>query len=411
MPKTTNVVLVGLGGYGSFYVNAVLDKAAGRNIKVVGAVDPFADRCKRLADLREAGIPLYDTLEQFYARDTAELVTIATPIHLHCPMVCQALEHDSNVLCEKPLGATIQEARQMIDARDDAGRFVAIGYQWSYSKAVQDLKADIRAGRLGRPKAAKTITLWPRDKTYYGRSGWAGMLRDAQGRWILDSPVNNATAHYLHNMFYLLGPAVDRSAFPVRVTAELYRANPITNYDTGAMRCTTDSGVEICYYASHAVCQTHGPEMIMTLEEATVAFGGRNSRMIATFRNGATKDYGDPFADAENKLWCSVEAARGEKGKVLCPPEAASAQTLCINGMAESMPRIVEFPRDLLRKTGEGEKIVTYVDGLDSALKRCYLEGKVPSEIGSLAWAASGRTVDLRSYNHFPSESYARLAD
>jgi len=34
---------------------------------------------------------------------------------------------------------------------------------------------------------------------------------------VLDSPVNNATAHYLHNMFYVLGHATDASAMPACV--------------------------------------------------------------------------------------------------------------------------------------------------------------------------------------------------
>ncbi len=44
-----------------------------------------------------------------------------------------------------------------------------------------------------------------------------------QGRLVLDSPVNNACSHYLHNMFYVLGDRLDRSDQPKWVTAELYR--------------------------------------------------------------------------------------------------------------------------------------------------------------------------------------------
>ena len=40
-------------------------------------------------------------------------------------------------------------------------------------------------------------------------------------------------------MLYVLGKTPDTSAQPHSVTAELYRANPIENYDTAAIRCTT----------------------------------------------------------------------------------------------------------------------------------------------------------------------------
>ena len=129
---------------------------------------------------------------------------------------------------------------------------VAIGYQWSFSPAIQRLKGDIAAGVFGAPKRLKTIVLWPRDETYYSRNRWAGKQRDEAGNPIFDSPVSNACAHYLHNMLYVLGDAVDRSAIPSRVSAELYRAHPIENYDTAALRCWTDRGVEILFIVSHA---------------------------------------------------------------------------------------------------------------------------------------------------------------
>src|SRR5918992_777122 len=100
----------------------------------------------------------------------------------------------------------------MIRARDAAGRQVSIGYQWSFCPAIQRLAS---------------MVLWPRDETYYLRNKWAGRLFTGQGHPVFDSPVNNACAHYLHNMFYVLGDRTDTSAVPARVTAELYRANSI----------------------------------------------------------------------------------------------------------------------------------------------------------------------------------------
>ena len=54
------------------------------------------------------------------------------------------------------------------------------------------------------------MPLWPRDERYYSRNGWAGVKRTNDGTWILDSPTNNACAHFLHNMFYVLGDRIER---------------------------------------------------------------------------------------------------------------------------------------------------------------------------------------------------------
>src|SRR5690606_23790349 len=137
--------------------------------------------------------------------------------------------------CEKPLSATVDEALAMIEARDRANRTVAVGYQLSYSKKIQALKQDMMNGVFGKPIRFRTMALWPRADSYYDRA-WAGRIQDDHGRLIFDSVANNATAHYIHNMFYVLGKEIDRSAQPARVTAELYRARLIQNYDTAVMR-------------------------------------------------------------------------------------------------------------------------------------------------------------------------------
>ncbi|MBT3375385.1 MAG: Gfo/Idh/MocA family oxidoreductase [Lentisphaerae bacterium] len=404
MSEPLSIGLVAIGGYGNFYVRALLDGAPPEEYRIAGIVDPMAERSPRLDDLKQRGIPIYDTLGEFYAKHRADLVTIASPIHLHCPQTCEALANGSNVLCEKPLGATIQEAQAMIDARDAAGKFVAIGYQWSFCAAIQELKKDILSGCFGRPRRLRTIVLWPRKDSYYGRNAWAGALRNERGDWVLDSPVNNATAHYLHNMLYVIGDAVDRSARITSVQAELYRANPITNYDTGAAKIITDSGVELLYIASHPVSRQHGPEFIFEFENGTVRFGGGLKTVQAEFDNGTTKDYGDPQAAGETKLWNCMSAALG-KGQIVCGPEAASAQTLCMNAMQESMPQISAFPDDVVKTDGAPGDQLTYVEGLDDALRACFEANQLPSEAG-LPWARGGTKIDVTAYDEFPSPGY-----
>src|SRR5690606_17230028 len=108
-------------------------------------------------------------------------------------------------------------------------------------------------------------------EAYYRRSGWAGKIRDPEGRWILDSPANNAMAHDLHNMFYVLGKKTDESAVPAWVEAELYRAYPIENFDTAAVRCRTADGVDVLFYVSHVPLAEKGPVFSYEFERATVS--------------------------------------------------------------------------------------------------------------------------------------------
>ena len=402
--QEVSVVAVAIGGYAANYIKLLLDEGPKRNVRLVGAVDPTAQRQPMAEELKQRGVPIYDDLASFYADHSADLAVIASPIHMHAPQTCEALAAGSHVLCEKPLAATIQDARRMADAQAAAGRFVAIGYQWSFSPAIQSLKADILAGRLGRPVRLRTLVLWPRRRSYYRRNDWAGCVKSPDGRWVLDGPAGNATAHFLHNMFYVLGDDVRTSAAPVDVQAELYRANDIANYDTAALRCRTEAGAELLFYTTHATSTERGPIFQYEFENATVVYDGdaAEGNIVASFTDGAEQAYGDPGADNMAKLWRAVDCVRTGDSPP-CTIAAATPHTLCMDGAQESHRPVAEFPAEAVEVAAFGEDTLTFVPGLAEHLTQCYDRGTLPGELGGVDWASPGEVVDLRGYDFFPA--------
>jgi predicted dehydrogenase len=265
-----------------------------------------------------------------------------------------------------------------------------IGYQWSYSSAIQALKRDLIAGRFGRPQRVASVCAWPRDLAYYRRNTWAGRLRDgASGAWVLDSPANNAMAHFLHNALFLLGPRPHQSARPTAVTAELARAYPIESADTVACRVLTEAGGEALFLASHVTAAPVEPRFRLECEDAVIVFGETARRIVATTRSGERIDYGDPDATPQfQKLHEAIDRVRGA-GDIACGIEAASAQLVCVDAMHESAPQIVPFPAALRRGLPE-ERV--HVIRLDEELLRCYRSWVLPSEMGC-RWAVPGRRV------------------
>jgi len=414
MNRKISIVLVGIGGYGQGYVDALLGDYNEDRYYIAGVIDPFPEKCERIKAIKEKDIQVYSSMEDFYACSKADLAIISSPLHYHSAQICYALGKGSNVLCEKPICSTVQDAMKIIQERDRTGKFVAIGYQWCYTNAIQELKRDIITGVLGKPKRLKTIVLTPRTEAYYKRAGWVGKKQDAQGNWVLDSVVGNATAHYLHNMFYLLGNRMEQSISLEGVVAELYRANEIDNYDTAAARIFTEDGVEILYYASHATEKTLGPTFHFEFEKASVRFETdwegipysenkevRKGNIWAAFNDDSYKIYGNPNEDEMNKLATSMKADLG-KTTIPCGPEASMVHTICTNGMQDSMPQIQKFPEDIInRKVDEfSQKERIFAKGLDDILTQCYDKGILPSESG-IQWAKKGRNVDLRNYTCF----------
>jgi predicted dehydrogenase len=412
MPEDVSLVMVGVGGMGAVYLQALLEKKDEGLFRITGAVDPQPNRCKQYVEMRAMGVPCFVSLQDFYRNRKADLAILSSPIQMHMPQASMALSRGSHVLCEKPAAGTIQEVRETIDAERASGRWVAVGYQWSFSPAVQALKEDIRSGLFGAAKRFKCLYLWPRDEGYYTRNDWAGKKRDAEGAWILDSPVQNAMAHDLHNMFYVLGKEKETSAKPAEVEAELYRANAIENFDTAAVRVRTEEGVEILFLVSHASDEDRGPVVRYEFEKAVVRCDSRTSGLWAEFPDGTRRDYGVPDEEPMNKLWRSIAGVREEGARPLCGLEAAASQTLCTNGIQDSMPDIRDFPAGMVRTVeGPGSRRLAVetpgaarrvVEGLDEALAGCYEAGRLPSEMG-LPWSAKGTAVDLRGYAAFPS--------
>jgi predicted dehydrogenase len=387
---------------GAVYLQALLENREKGTFRLVGVVDPFPERCPHLDFLQSSKIPIYRTLEDFYSRLTSDLAIISSPIHFHCDQTCLALGRGSDVLCEKPPAATVQEVRRMLDARVAARRRVAVGYQWSFSAAIQSLKNDIIAGEFGRARRLRCLYLWPRDEAYYRRNDWAGKRQDAQGRWILDSPANNAMAHDLHNMFYILGRTKGASEKPVRVEAELYRANDIENFDTAALRCVTERGVEILFYVSHAAALDLGPVFFYEFERGTVTVRGRDTDIRADFWDGGSRNYGCPDSERLKKLWDMIDTA-GTNAPPACGLEASLSHTLCLNGAQDSTPIIQEFPPSLLKVQGEPGKRMISVEGLTEVLFECYELSRLPSELG-VPWSQQGKIIDLSNYENFPQK-------
>lgn len=412
MAEPVALVMVGIGGMGAVYLKELLERKDEGLFRIAGAVDPMPNRCRQYVEMRAMGVPCFVSLEDFYRNRRADLAVLSTPIQMHMAQTETALAKGSHVLCEKPAAGTIQEVRRAIEAERASGRWVEVGYQWSFSPAVQGLKADVRSGLFGAPKRFKCLYLWPRDEGYYARNDWAGRKRDKEGAWILDSPVQNAMAHDLHNMLYVLGKETGSSARPAEVEAELYRANAIENFDTAALRVRTEEGVELLFVVSHASREDRGPVVRYEFERAVVRCDSRASGLWAELEGGERKDYGVPDAEPMNKLWGSIAGVREEGRRPLCGLEAAASQTLCVNGAQDSMPEVRDFPAEIVRTVAEeGSRRLAVatpgakrrvVEGLDEALSACYEAWRLPSEMG-VPWSAKGAVVDLRDYPGFPS--------
>ena len=399
--NTVDILLVGIGGYGNIYLNGLIQNEDNNDYKykIKGTVEPYPSGCDNISYLEDNNIPIYNSMDEFFNQHSADLTVISSPIHYHSRQTIKALEEGSNVLCEKPVCGTVQELKKMKAKRDKTNQFVTIGYQWSFADAILDLKKDIINGKYGKPEKLKTIVKWPRDKNYYNRNSWAGKIKDNNGNWILDSVANNATAHYLHNMFFVLGESLDSSAQLNKVKSELYRGNDIENFDTAVFKVLTEKDVEVLYLGTHAVQDRVGPKFEFEFENGVVKYEDkdRENDIIGELNNGEIINYGNPFADNLNKLWLALEAVNNDKVLLPCSLEASAPQLITINAAQENT-KIIDFPEKVINYDQDKELI--WIENLSEVLNNCYKEFKSPGEI-DISWSENTEEIDVTDYNNF----------
>jgi predicted dehydrogenase len=392
MRTQISVALCGANGYGLYYVKELLAGASAHQVRFVAAVNRSEPKMK--SELETAGVQIFKSLDAMYNSGVKpDFVILSTSIASHREQTEFCLSKGSHVLCEKPVAATIEDAFAMQAAADKAGLILSIGYQWCFNLAIQVLKQRVLSGDLGRPLCLKTLVHWPRTDAYYKRNSWAGAVNDENGALVLDSPVMNAAAHYLQNALYVLGATVDTSAEVRHMEAELYRAYPIQNYDTAALRMKVNDGVPVLFYATHAALKFVGPMFCYRFEKASVYFADYNSNegltdpdgmrfntgIVVRYRDGRVENLGNPWDHAEDKIWQLADAVRSGGGS-LCNAKGATPHLEAVLA-AQRFPIKTFRDSQIVQTVQPNGAIQRWVPGLENLFHTSYDQEVMPSEL------------------------------
>lgn len=118
-----------------------------------------------------------------------DIVYIATPAHLHCGQAVRAAAAGKHVLCEKPLGMTVEESNRMLDACARARVKLGAGFMMRFHAQHQAALQLLREGRLGKMVFARAqLSCWyppiPGAWRQRPEEGGGGSLMDLGGHCI-----------------------------------------------------------------------------------------------------------------------------------------------------------------------------------------------------------------------------------
>lgn len=201
MPKT-RIAVAGAGYIGQSHMGAAV---ASSTCALSAVVDPSPGAVETAA---KAGVPLYASIEELFAKDRPEGLVLATPNHLHVPQALQAIAAGVPILLEKPIATTVTEGELLLAQVKATGAIVLIGHHRAHSAIMAKAKEVVDSGKLGRLVAIMGSATFYKPDDYFASAPW----RTETG----GGPILLNLIHDVHNLRMLCGDIVAVQAFASR---------------------------------------------------------------------------------------------------------------------------------------------------------------------------------------------------
>ncbi len=274
--------IVGLGRWGQNLVDCTQGKTD--KIRFTTGVARTPEKARAFANAR--GLALLDDYAAALADPAIDAVVLATPHTQHAEQIIQAVRGGKHVFTDKPFALTRASAEAAAKAAADAKRVLAVGFNWRFQPALQEIRRMVQDGRLGR--------LLHIEGNFNGPS----VYRFPREHWRQqreEGPAGGMTGRGVHV-----------------VDAMLYLAGPIDSLFAQSYRLTLDYG----------------------LDDTT--------SMLFKFRSGATGYLGTCIATAE--CWrMQVFGSKGWATVGSIPHLHTWSLTTC---MVNAQPSVVDYPQE-----------------------------------------------------------------
>jgi predicted dehydrogenase len=195
----TRIAIAGAGYIGQAHMGVARTSST---VTLSAVVDP-APAAKAHADA--AGVPLYATLAELFAKGKPDGVVLATPNQLHVPHALECIAAGVPMLLEKPIAQTVAEAERLVEAADEANAKILIGHHRAHSPIMAKAKQVVDSGVLGRLVAVTGSAMFLKPDHYFDDAPWR--------RELGAGPILLNMIHEVHNLRMLAGDIVAVQAF------------------------------------------------------------------------------------------------------------------------------------------------------------------------------------------------------
>ncbi|MFC0477850.1 Gfo/Idh/MocA family protein [Robertmurraya beringensis] len=164
--------LIGCGRISPNHIAAAIEN----ELEIVGLCDVKQENMEGIISTFNlpTSTPQYTDYKEMIKAEKPDLVAICTESGKHGQMALDCIEEGVNLIIEKPITLSLEEADQIIALAKEKNVKVSACHQNRFNKSIQKIRESVEKERFGRLLYGTAHIRWNRGEDYYTQAPWRG---------------------------------------------------------------------------------------------------------------------------------------------------------------------------------------------------------------------------------------------
>lgn len=207
------IALVGLGSYSTYQLAPALQQT--KHCHLAGIVTGTPAKEQQWATrygISKTNIYNYENFDGIADNKEIDVVYVVLPNSMHAEFCIRAAKAGKHVICEKPMAMSVAECEAIINACNQAGVKLGVGYRLHSEPYTKEIKRIVQEKTFGEIRFV---------------SAEAGYVsRGAPGQWRLNKALSGGGALMNMGVYAIQGAIYGSGQNPVSVTAQEFSTRP-----------------------------------------------------------------------------------------------------------------------------------------------------------------------------------------
>ena len=183
-----------------------LEAAINNDLDIVGLCDIIPEHIDILVSKLNIDVnkyKKYTDYNEMLEKEKPELVAIATESGKHAAIALDCLAAGANVIIEKPIALSLEDADKIIEKANEKGLVVCANHQNRFNKSIQKIRQALNEGKFGKMLYGTAHIRWNRGPDYYTQAPW-------RGTWAQDGgALMNQCIHNIDLLRWMMGDEIE----------------------------------------------------------------------------------------------------------------------------------------------------------------------------------------------------------